>query len=76
MSATLEEITEKALQLSAREKLTLANRLLSDEHVDASQIEAAWEAEILARIQTIDNGAAIGVPYEEVIRAARKRRAK
>ena len=77
MSAALEEITEKALRLSRQEKLALANRLLSDdEDLDASEIEAAWEDEILARIQAIDEGTAVGVPYEDVIRAARNRRAK
>jgi len=39
-------------------------------------IEAVWEEEIFARIQAIDNGSAVGVPYEEVLRAARDRRAK
>ena len=77
MSAALEEITEKALRLSRQEKLALANRLLSDDvDSDASEIEAAWEDEILARIQAIDEGTAVGVPYEEVIRTARNRRAK
>ena len=55
----------------------MANRLLSDdEALDSSEIEAAWEEEILARIQTIDDGTAVGIPYEEVVRAARIRRAK
>jgi putative addiction module component (TIGR02574 family) len=76
MSAALEEIAEKALQLSPQDKLALANRLLSDQLSDASEVEAAWDEEILARIEAIDNGTAIGVPFEEVIRAARKRRAK
>ena len=76
MSAALEEITEKALQLSPQNKLALANRLLSDQLSDASEVEAAWDEEILARIEAIDNGTAIGVPFEEVIHAARKRRAK
>ena len=76
MSAALEEITEKALQLSPQDKLALANRLLSDQLSDASEVEAAWNEEILARIEAIDNGTAIGVPFEEVILAARKRRAK
>ena len=71
MSAALEEIAEKALQLSPQEKLALANRLLSDQHSDASEVEAAWDEEILARIEAIDNGTAIGVPFEEVIHAAR-----
>ncbi len=77
MSAALEDITKEALRLSRQERLALANRLLSD-GLDSgvSEIEAAWEDEILARIQAIDNGTAVGIPYEEVVRAARKRRAK
>ncbi|HSP64230.1 MAG TPA: addiction module protein [Pyrinomonadaceae bacterium] len=77
MSAALEEITEKARALSRQERLTLANRLLSEvEDSDTPEIEAAWEEEILARIKAIDDGTAIGIPYQEVIRAARNRRAK
>jgi putative addiction module component (TIGR02574 family) len=77
MSVALEEITEKALRLSRQERLALANRLLSDdEDRDTPEIEAAWEEEILARIQTIDEGTAAGIPYEEVIRTARNRSAK
>ena len=77
MSAALEEITERALSLSRQERLALANRLLSDDQDgDVSEVETAWEEEILARIQAIDDGTAVGIPYEEVIRAARNRRAK
>ena len=69
MSAALDEITEKALKLSRHERLSLASRLLTDDEVrDAHAIEAVWEEEILARIETIDDGTAIGVPYQEVIR--------
>ena len=77
MSAALEEITEKALKLPGQERLALANRLLSnDENADTLEVEAAWEEEILARIEAIDNGSAVGVPYEEVQRAVRDRGAK
>jgi len=71
MSAALEEITEKAMRLSRPEKLALANRLLSeDDEADAREIEAVWEDEIIARIRAIDDGTALSVPYEEVIRTA------
>ena len=70
MSAALEEIAEKALQLSPQEKLALGNSLLSEQHSDASEVEAAWDEEILARIEAIDIGTAIGVPLEGVIHAA------
>ena len=77
MSAALEEITEQALKLTKQERLALANRLLSEEQdEDALAIEAAWEEEILARVQAIDDGTAEGIPYNEVIRAAQDRRAK
>lgn len=75
MSAALEEITEQALKLTKQERL--ANRLLSEEQDgDALAIEAAREEEILARVQAIDDGTAVGIPYKEVINAARDRRAK
>lgn len=78
MSAALDEITEQALSLPRQQRLALANRLLSDyeDDADAAAIEVTWEEEIIARIQAIDNGSAVGVPYEEVLRAARDRRAK
>ena len=77
MSIAFEEITEKALQLSHQEKLRLANRLLSDDDAgDIAGIEAAWEEEIVSRIRAIDSGDAVGIPYEEVIGAARDRRLK
>ncbi|HYX31446.1 MAG TPA: addiction module protein [Pyrinomonadaceae bacterium] len=77
MSTAFEEITEQALRLPRQERLALANRLLSDDaDVNSSAIEAAWEEEIIARIREIDDGTAVGIPYEAVIRAARDRRAK
>ena len=76
MSATLEDITEQALRLPKQERLALANRLLSDDDdTEVAAIEAAWEEEILARIQAIDDGTAKGIPYEDVVRTARDRRA-
>lgn len=76
MSAALDEITERALRLSQEERLALANRLLSDDDdTDSSAIEAAWEDEIVSRIKAIDDGTAVGVPFEEVLRSARDRRA-
>jgi putative addiction module component (TIGR02574 family) len=77
MSAALEDITEQALKLSHQERLALAQRLLSeDDDEESSAIEATWEEEILARIRAIDSGSAVGVPYDQVVRAARDRRGK
>lgn len=74
MSATLEDITRKALKLSRQQRLALAGFLLELDEPDSDPgIESAWEQEILARIQALDEGKAVGVPYEEVMRAAKER---
>jgi len=74
MSTALEEITEQALKLSVEERLALASRLLiSDPDADTAGIDAAWEEEIAARVKAIDEGTAVGIPYDEVIGAARDR---
>ncbi len=72
MSVALEEITARALKLPRDERLALANRLLSDDdEADGSAIEAAWDDEIVARIKAIEDGSAVGIPYEEVRSAMR-----
>jgi putative addiction module component (TIGR02574 family) len=71
MSATLEDITRDALTLSREQRLALAGFLLEvDEAAGHPEIDEAWEREILARIRAIDEGKVVGVPYEEVMRAA------
>jgi len=77
MSVALEDITREALKLSRQQRLALAGFLLEIDDPAASdpEVEAAWEQEILARIQAIDEGTASGVPYEEMMRAAQERMA-
>jgi len=75
MPAALEEITKEALKLSRQQRLALAGLLLEIDTPSSSdpEIDAVWELEILTRIQAIDDGTASGVPFEEVMRAARDR---
>jgi len=75
MSAALKDITREALKLSRQQRLALAGFLLEIDDPTASdpEVDAAWEQEILARIQAIDEGTASGVPYEEMMRAAQER---
>jgi hypothetical protein len=69
MSKALEEITKEAIQLPKQQRLALAGFLLAlDDRGDNSEAEEAWEQEILARIQAVDDGTAIGISYEEVMR--------
>jgi hypothetical protein len=74
MAMALEDLTREALQLSSRQRLALAGFLLELDRSSGSQSsEADWKEEILSRIEAIDSGAAVGIPYSEVIRAAEDR---
>jgi hypothetical protein len=86
MSKALEEITKEAIQLSRQQRLALARFLLElDErgpqpgspagvfdYSEDLEVESAWEQEILARIQAVDDGTAIGISYEDVMREVQK----
>jgi putative addiction module component (TIGR02574 family) len=59
------------MDLSPRQKLALAEFLLeSVETVNDPEAEAAWDAEIRDRIQAVDGGHVVGMPYEDVMRSA------
>jgi len=44
--------------------------------VEDSDAEAAWDVEIRERIRAIDEGREIGIPWEDVMREAKERRAR
>jgi len=74
MSRALEELAQEAIRLPRQQRLALAGFLLELE--DASEdpnVDVAWEEEIRARIEAVENGTAIGIPYDEVMREAQKR---
>ncbi len=71
MTTALEQITQEALQLPRQQRLALAGFLLElDEASDDPQVEAAWEQELRTRIQAVDDGTAVGIPYAEAMREA------
>ena len=74
MAKALEEITKEAIQLPRPQRVALAGILLElDDYGDDVEVEAAWEHEILARIQAVDDGTAVGIAYEDVMREAQQR---
>jgi hypothetical protein len=74
MTTSIEELTREALQLSPRQRLALAGFLLEiDESSADPEVDAAWDQEIQDRIKAIDSGAVVGIPYDDVMRAANKR---
>lgn len=67
MAASLENIASEALQLPKDQRLTLAHRILASvEPAPESEVEAAWDREILERIKRYDDGLTVGNPGAEV----------
>ena len=68
MSMALEEVTREAVQLPRHQRLALARILmeLDDPGTDAD-VEAAWDAEIQARVRAVEGGRVEGIPYEQVL---------
>ena len=69
MSPALHRIRSEALQLSEEEREALASELwssLEDSTESAASIDAAWNAEIAARVQDIRDGKVEGVPHDQV----------
>lgn len=76
MSKAFEEIAREATQLSREQRLELATLLLQLNEGSAdsdSEGNAAWEEEILARIQAVDGNRIEGISFETVMRDAEDR---
>jgi len=73
MAISFETITKEALDLTPRQRLKLAEVLLvSADGNPEDDCQAAWNEEIEARIQAIDQGREAGIPFESVMAAADK----
>ena len=67
MAAELERVVEQALSLPGLERLCVARRILESVEPEASEeVERAWEAEIIKRVEKIDSGTAKFRPWEEI----------
>ena len=68
------EIESRALQLSAKERARLAERLISslDEAADP-QNETVWLEEVERRLDELESGRVRAVPAEQVFKDARQK---
>ena len=66
MTTLVDELSQKALELPAGERVLLAERLLATVHEVDPEVEAAWDVEIQRRLAEIDRGTAKLIPAEEV----------
>ncbi len=71
MAIALDQVTKMAMDLPPRQKLALAGFLLESAETETDfESDAAWDSEIQSRIKAIDEGRVVGIPYNEVMRAA------
>lgn len=68
MSMALEEVAREAIELPRPQRLALARLLIElDDPGSDTDVEAAWEAEIQARLRAMKEGRIKGIPYEQVL---------
>jgi putative addiction module component (TIGR02574 family) len=68
MSMPLEDVTREAIELPRHQRLSLARLLIElDDPGPDVDVEAAWEAEIQARVRAVEEGRVEGIPYEQVL---------
>jgi putative addiction module component (TIGR02574 family) len=75
MSTNLDQLTADAMKLSLRDRVQLAQRLVStiddDDEVE-SDTEALWFAEVERRLEELRSGKVQGIDSEEAFRTARE----
>jgi putative addiction module component (TIGR02574 family) len=71
MTTLVDELSQKALELPAEERVLLAERLLATVHEVDPEVEAAWDVEIQRRLAEIDRGTAKLIPAAEVFAKVR-----
>ena len=64
----LEDVAREAMGLPRHQRLALARLLIElDDPGSDADVEAAWEAEIQARLRAVKEGHVQGIPYEQVL---------
>jgi putative addiction module component (TIGR02574 family) len=73
MSSDLDQLTDDAMKLSLRDRVQLAQRLVStiDDEVE-SDTAALWFAEAERRLAELRNGIVEGIDSDEAFRIARE----
>ncbi len=66
MVASIEKISQEVVDLSPRERVALMRILLElDRPSTGNEVDQTWDQEIRARIKAVDEGRAIGIPYDQ-----------
>lgn len=74
MSTVVENILTQALQMSPKDRATIAERLISSPDTEVDwDVEVAWQQEVQRRIDEIDKGEVVCIPWEQVLHRLRLR---
>jgi putative addiction module component (TIGR02574 family) len=66
MSPEVSDLLKRALALTVDERAALANTLLDSLEGTAESVQAAWDEEVARRMQDLQAGKAVTVPWEEL----------
>jgi hypothetical protein len=67
MASGIEEITKEIVELPRHQRLALVRLLLDlDRRGTSGATESAWDEGIRARVKAVDEGRAVGIPYEQI----------
>ncbi len=73
MNERVKHLTEEAAKLTPEERVELVERINLTLWDHQAEVNAAWEAEIERRVVQIDNGEAMLIDYEDVMREMRSK---
>ena len=66
MSPEVSELLKRALELTIDERAALANTLLDSLEETDESVQAAWDEEVARRMQDLQAGKSVTVPWEEL----------
>ena len=66
MSPEVSDLLRRALALTVDERAALANTLLDSLEETDESVQAAWDEEVARRMQDLQAGKAVTVPWEEL----------
>ena len=66
MSPEVSDLLKRALALSVDERAALANTLLDSLEETGESVQAAWDEEVARRMQALQAGKSVTVPWEEL----------
>jgi len=66
MSPEVSDLLKRALALPIDERSALANTLLESLEATDESVQAAWDEEVARRMQDLQAGKAVTVPWEEL----------